>query len=288
MCTSRDSAAAAAGHAQMVPLVRTGGFAVMEFRCPGTPSVTEPERARYPEIVFPRTGSYLRSNAAGDVLLDRTMVAFFEAGDGYVIRHFRPAPDISTVIAIRDRDALHDALGLAVPHGRAFAVPALRPPPALRLLHRRLLARIRRGDSQIAVEETAAAIIAQALLLNIEAAPEGVRHRARRKKNFRSADAVLRFLAASFRERIGLDDVARVAGLSVFHLCREFRATMGQSIHRHLVQLRLDAAAAELLETRRSVTEIAHGLGFSSHGHLTALFTRTFGMPPSALRRASA
>ncbi|MBA2354428.1 MAG: helix-turn-helix transcriptional regulator, partial [Acidobacteria bacterium] len=38
---------------------------------------------------------------------------------------------------------------------------------------------------------------------------------------------------------------------------------------------------------RGDLTDIALGLGYSSHSHFTASFTRAFGVPPSAWQRLS-
>lgn len=275
-------------HAHVVSLITTSAFTVAEFRCPGTPETTGIESAPYPEIVLPRAGSYLRIDAAGEVLLDRTTLAFFEANRPYSIRHFRAARDLSTVISITDTVSLHAALGVHLPSGRAFARSAIRMPADIVLAHRQMLTELAQGaDGALGAEEIAAGIILRSLALNLEDQQELTRPKAQAgaRDPYAIAEAVIAFLSSAFTGRVTLEQVSQALKLSPFHLCRVFQAATGNTIHQHLLHLRLEAAAAELLETDSGITEIAHAVGFSSHSHLTALFTRTFGVPPSAVRK---
>src|ERR1700741_5421083 len=88
-----------------------------------------------------------------------------------------------------------------------------------------------------------------------------------------------------YSEPLGVDDMARAAGLSRFHFSREFRRAFGESPHAYLLTRRLERAAALLRTTDRSVTEICLSVGLQSLGSFTTSFTRTFGMSPSAYRR---
>lgn len=270
-------------------LLRSVGFSVGEFRCPGLPAHTEAECSLFPEIAIPRSGQYLRSDENGTVLLGKTVLAFFEAGKPYTIQHLQPQPDLTTVIAITDPNALHASLGVRLPAGRAFARSAVRMPLEVIVLHRRLLRDLSRGaDSLLAAEETTANLILAALALNLAEAQELARllpdSRNLAEIDHAHAEQVVRYLSSAFRERITLETVSREVGLSPFHLCRLFQAVMKTSIHQFVISLRLDASVAELLETDKSITEIALDAGFSSHSHFTALMSRALGKPPSVVR----
>jgi AraC-like DNA-binding protein len=91
---------------------------------------------------------------------------------------------------------------------------------------------------------------------------------------------------ARYAEPIGVDDMARAAGLSKAHFSREFKRTFGESPRGYLITRRLERAAAMLRSTDRPVTEIFHSVGVESIGSFTAAFTRTYGMPPTAYRAA--
>ena len=89
---------------------------------------------------------------------------------------------------------------------------------------------------------------------------------------------------ARYFEPIGVDDLARAAGLSRFHFSREFRKAFGESPHAYLLTRRLERAAALLRGTDRRVAEICFAVGLRSVGSFTTSFTRTFGLSPTAYR----
>jgi transcriptional regulator GlxA family with amidase domain len=91
---------------------------------------------------------------------------------------------------------------------------------------------------------------------------------------------------ARFFEPIGVDDMARAAGLSRAHFSRAFKAAFGESPRAYLVTRRLERAAALLRTTDRSVADICLSVGWQSIGSFTTSFTRTFGRPPTAYRAA--
>jgi AraC-like DNA-binding protein len=87
-------------------------------------------------------------------------------------------------------------------------------------------------------------------------------------------------------EPLDVDDLAAAAGLSRAHFSREFRRAFGESPHAYLLTRRLERAAALLRSTDHSVTEICFSVGLASLGSFTTSFTRTYGMSPTAYRRA--
>jgi AraC-like DNA-binding protein len=91
---------------------------------------------------------------------------------------------------------------------------------------------------------------------------------------------------ARYFEPLGVDDLARAAGLSPAHFSREFRAAFGESPHAYLLTRRLERAAQLLLTTDRSVADICFSVGLSSVGSFTTSFTRTYGVSPTAYRAA--
>ena len=91
---------------------------------------------------------------------------------------------------------------------------------------------------------------------------------------------------AWYFQPLGVDDLARAAGLSRAHFSREFRRAFGESPHAYLLTRRLERAAALLRTTDRSVAEICFDVGLRSVGSFTTSFTRTFGMSPTAYRAA--
>ena len=91
---------------------------------------------------------------------------------------------------------------------------------------------------------------------------------------------------ARYAEHVGVPDMARAAGLSVWHFSREFRRAFGESPHQYLLTRRLERAASLLRHTDRQVVDICFMVGLQSVGSFTTSFTRTFGRSPTAYRAA--
>jgi AraC-like DNA-binding protein len=91
---------------------------------------------------------------------------------------------------------------------------------------------------------------------------------------------------ARYAESLGVDDLARAAGLSRAHFSREFRRAFGESPHAYLLTRRLERAAALLRNTDRSVADVCLSVGLRSIGSFTTSFKRTYGVTPTAYRAA--
>jgi AraC-like DNA-binding protein len=89
-----------------------------------------------------------------------------------------------------------------------------------------------------------------------------------------------------YAEPLGVDDLARAAGLSRAHFSRAFRGVFGESPHAYLLTRRLERAAALLRTTDRSVADVCVSVGLRGIGSFTTSFTRTYGMSPTAYRAA--
>jgi AraC family transcriptional regulator len=95
---------------------------------------------------------------------------------------------------------------------------------------------------------------------------------------------VLQFMAEHLEDDIGLDELAAVAGLSVFHFHRMFANAMGMPPHRYLSQMRLERAKTLLALGRLSLAQISLACRFSSQPNFSRAFRRATGMTPLAYR----
>ena len=101
-----------------------------------------------------------------------------------------------------------------------------------------------------------------------------------REELYRRLHRARDFIASCYAEPLTVDDVARVAALSRFHLHRAFRRAFGITPMQFLQQRRLEVARALLARGER-VTDTCYAVGFESLGSFSALFRRRFGHPPS-------
>lgn len=96
---------------------------------------------------------------------------------------------------------------------------------------------------------------------------------------------VIDYIHQHLDEDLRLDELAAAASLSASHFVRSFRAEMGMSPHRYVVEARVEHAKQMLNRSDLSVAEIATLCGFSSTGHLATWFKRLTGLRPSEYRQ---
>ncbi len=92
------------------------------------------------------------------------------------------------------------------------------------------------------------------------------------------------FVNTHFAEKIGLDQVAKAAGMSKFHLERTFHSKLGLPIHQYLKRVRI-GRALELLRTGRRPIHVAQLVGFADQPHMTRSFRCDLGFTPSQYLR---
>ena len=73
--------------------------------------------------------------------------------------------------------------------------------------------------------------------------------------------------------------------LSPVQLTRQFRAVFGETPIEYLTRIRMERAAAFLLETNDTLETIAHRCGYATPFYLSNLFRQYFGQSPSEFRR---
>jgi AraC-like DNA-binding protein len=87
------------------------------------------------------------------------------------------------------------------------------------------------------------------------------------------------FLEAHYAEPVPLERLARVAGISRFHLSRAFKREVGLPPHAYQTQLRV-AHAMRMLRGGWSISRAAFATGFAAQSHLHRHFKRVLGVTP--------
>lgn len=85
---------------------------------------------------------------------------------------------------------------------------------------------------------------------------------------------------------LGLDELARFAGVDRYRLTRQFSKAFGLSPHAYLVRLRL-REARRLLAAGTPVAEAAAAVGFADQSHLGRWFQRAYRLSPAAYQRSA-
>jgi AraC-like DNA-binding protein len=82
-------------------------------------------------------------------------------------------------------------------------------------------------------------------------------------------------------DRWRLDELASLCGVSVAHLVSLFRRDLGQPPRQYLLRRRVERAEELLRSSGRSITDVAHELGFASSQHFAKVFKKIRGRSPS-------
>lgn len=247
-----------------------------------------------PEIVVVRRGAFVRRVGGRDLLVDPGSVAFHDPDQEYRVRH--PLGGDACSAFRLTHAAAAELLDPAGP-GRDESGPrpvrfprALAPLDGRAFLLHRMAVRAAQDPAAtpVEVEERAARFLRAALA---SAAGSELRARDRAPRTRHAAEYAARareIVARRYREPLTLGSIARDVGCSPFHLHRMVTAVAGIPLHRLIVRLRLRDALERLIATRDSVSAIAYATGFASHSHLTDVFRREYGCPPSAVRGRTA
>lgn len=97
----------------------------------------------------------------------------------------------------------------------------------------------------------------------------------------------LEFISNKYSENISLSEVAEFLNMSNYYFCRLFKETLGFGFTDYLNYLRISKAQDELIETDKSILEIAFCNGFSSVSYFNRVFKSVNNCSPSEYRKFS-
>lgn len=102
--------------------------------------------------------------------------------------------------------------------------------------------------------------------------------------NKRIIQQTIDYIENNLDSQLNLDEVAKEAGYSKFHLNRVFLECVGCTIYKYIQMRRLTVAAEKLVYTKKAVIEIAHEANYNSQQSFTFAFRQLYGQPPQAYR----
>lgn len=262
-------------------LVKVGRFA-----CPaGHPCFPLTEAIDNDVFVLPRHSLWLRRGTGSYRFIESGAIVIHRAGNTIERRSANETGDLAYWFAIHP-DVFADTLRRYALSSRDIA-DALIVEPKIRYRLAVLVNGIHGpGANRLAAEEDVLSVFFEIC----EMCSDRVRHRpdtcagtARRRR--RLAETARACIDAHLAENIGLEDVAREVGASLFHLCRTFREQTGLTLHAYRMRQRLGRAMDRIVDGEDcSLTDLALETGFCSHSHLSRAFRRQFGISPSSLR----
>ena len=95
---------------------------------------------------------------------------------------------------------------------------------------------------------------------------------------------IIDYIENNLDSQLNLDEIAKKAGYSKFHLNRVFSAYVGCTIYKYIQMRRLTVAAEKLVYTEKPILEIAYDANYSSQQSFTFAFRQLYGYPPQEYR----
>jgi AraC-like DNA-binding protein len=100
----------------------------------------------------------------------------------------------------------------------------------------------------------------------------------------RQLDILRNLVDADLADNLGLERLSREVGVSSGYLSRAFKRSTGLSPHQYVLRARAGRARQLIKTTGRSLDEIAEQVGFADGSHMTTVFLKLTGKPPSHFR----
>ena len=92
------------------------------------------------------------------------------------------------------------------------------------------------------------------------------------------------YLLKNIESPPSLKQLARISGINEFKLKKGFKELFNQTVYEYLSDVRLEIGKSDLLENRKTISQIAFELGYSSLQHFSNSFKRKFGVSPNQVR----
>ena len=96
--------------------------------------------------------------------------------------------------------------------------------------------------------------------------------------------AAKHYIDCNFREQLNLEKVAKHFRISPCHLSHLFRQENGITFIAYLTNLRMGEAERLLRDSHKSVSEVAHAVGYDNPNYFARIFQKRNGIPPSFFR----
>lgn len=253
------------------PLARIENAFVSPIQAP--PSGYEPGY----QIVLPYHGLFAYHVGKRNWLLDATRTLCISPGWEFHDEHPLVNVGHAAIIISPARELVHEVCGSRTSHTNPCFLQASVPcSSALQILTHLLLRQQAETADPLRHDESVVFALRN-LGTPIKAQPRSSRAIARAKE----------VLHAHSSDRLSLECVANLVGVSPGYLTQEFTRAEGLPLYQYQMRLRLARALLELPHCQ-NITELGLDLGFSSHSHFTATFRKAFGLTPSQFRAGRA
>ena len=105
----------------------------------------------------------------------------------------------------------------------------------------------------------------------------------RHDKNFDNIRIAIIYIRDNIREKISVDSLAQMSGMSKYHFIREFKRITHYTPVMYINIVRIEMARRLIVEKKLSVGEVSERCGFENLSYFTKTFKKYTGMTPSEM-----
>ncbi len=106
----------------------------------------------------------------------------------------------------------------------------------------------------------------------------------RHDKNFDNIRTAIIYIRDNIREKISVDSLAQMSGMSKYHFIREFKRITHYTPVMYINIVRIEMARRLITEKKLSVGEVSERCGFENLSYFTKTFKKYTGVTPSEMR----
>lgn len=145
----------------------------------------------------------------------------------------------------------------------------------LRLLMKLIHASDRRDEAFIILQKSLVLHVLHLLLTGLEA-----QHKAHLSLHEKTLEQAVSFIIEHYNRTVSLEELSKLACLSVFHFSRLFKEKFGLSPQQYQIRQRIEKAKGFMIYGRRSLTSIAEEVGYGSVYAFSKAFKQAEGVSP--------
>lgn len=102
---------------------------------------------------------------------------------------------------------------------------------------------------------------------------------------YNTVDPALCKIRNEYSSHISVDALAALCGVSKYHFCRIFKYVTGMSTMQYLMEYRLKIAEAMLLNSGKSISQVAQQCGFEDESYFCRCYKKYFNHSPGRYRQ---
>jgi AraC family transcriptional regulator len=141
---------------------------------------------------------------------------------------------------------------------------------------------VRDGADALAVEALGHLAYSEAMC-GIRALRQGTQSRA---LSNRQMARLMTYIEDNLSVPLSIAELARTVGAPIATFRQQFQRLTGQSVHKYIIERRLELACKLLMNPDAGVPDVAAASGFSSQQHMTMTFRNRLGITPKSFQRS--